>query len=232
MCEKLLANLVVEDYAVELLGTDGNTGEPSVKCRRRRLPRQQLRPRRLPRPQARPRAGRHLPLAPGRQPAGVRAGGAPRRLRLRRLPARRRPRRAVAGDGRGQAPRRGGRPGARHLQRLPGAARGGADPGRHAAQPEPPLPLPRRPSARRARRPPLHLEAAAGRGAPPADRPRRGELRGLARAARRPGGQRPGRLPLRDAGRRAGRRRRAMEPQRRGARHRRHLQPPAATSSA
>src|SRR4029077_16923802 len=42
---------------------------------------------------------------------------------------------------------------------------------------------------------------------------------------RRPGGQRPGRVPLLHAGRDAGRRRSAMEPQRRGARHRRRLQP-------
>ena len=50
----------------------------------------------------------------------------PRRLLLRRLPARRRDRPLLAGDGGGRRVRPRRRAGARHLQRLPGALRGGA----------------------------------------------------------------------------------------------------------
>ena len=155
---------------------------------------------------------------------GLRAGGAARRLRLRRLPARRRHGRAVAGDGGGQAPRRGRRPGARHLQRLPGAC---SRPGCCRA----PCGATRTcassaatstcaSSATTCRSP-----AACGRGQvlrmPIAhaegnyeDSPERLD----ALEAARPGG-----LPLLLA--RPARSTPAVEPQRRGARHRRHRQP-------
>ena len=56
---------------------------------------------------------------------GVDAVDRSRRLLLRRLPARRRDRALRAGDGRGRALRAPRRARARHLQRLPGAVRGG-----------------------------------------------------------------------------------------------------------
>src|SRR6185295_17761589 len=201
------------------------------EMRRRGVSRQQLRSRRLPRLQARARRGDRLPLARRRDDRGVRPGGAPRRLRLRRLPAGRRPRRSLAGDDRGETPRGGGRARTRHLQRLSGPARSGSPAGRDAAQRRPPLPLPGRLPAGRARRPAVHLGAREGPGPPPADRPCRGQLRGRPRGARRARSCRAGRLPLRQARRRGRPRRsrgsgcRAMESERRGPRDRRHLQP-------
>ena len=73
---------------------------------------------------------------------GADAVDRPRRLLLRRLPARRRDRPLRARDGGGRALRPRRRPGARHLQRLPGAVRGGAAARRAAAEHEPALPLP------------------------------------------------------------------------------------------
>ena len=92
---------------------------------------------------------------------GARRGRPARRLRLRRLPARRRHGGALAGDGRGQAPRRGRRAGARHLQRLPDAPRGGPAPRRACRATEPALPLPRRPPAGRAAPTAVHPAAPA-----------------------------------------------------------------------
>ena len=81
-------------------------------------------------------------------------------------------------------------------------------------------------------RPAVHPASCGGAGAAPADRPRRGELRGFARA-RSTRLEADGQVVFRycDAGGRASTRS-AVEPQRRGARHRRRLQRRAATSSA
>ena len=82
----------------------------------------------------------------------------PGRLLVRRLPARRRDRPLRADHARGRGLRRGRRPRARHLQRLPGAVRGRPAARRPAPQPPRPLRLPRR-------RPPSS-SAPARRGSP------------------------------------------------------------------
>ncbi len=70
MCERLLANTVIEEYRVESMTPlrQGSRGRRD-DVRHRRLPRQQLRSRRLPRGQARPRPRRPLHLAQGQRPA-------------------------------------------------------------------------------------------------------------------------------------------------------------------
>ena len=65
----------------------------------------------------------------------------PGRIRPRRLPATRRARSFLTGDGRGGAFRRGRRPGARHLQRIPGPGGGRAAARRVAEEPRPDVPL-------------------------------------------------------------------------------------------
>ena len=144
-------------------------------------------------------------------PARARPRRRPRRLLLRRLPALRRHRRALAGDAGGRRLRRGRRPRHRRLQRLPGADRGRAAARRADAQ----------------RRPEVRLRPGGARPSPrtPAPSPHayaRGERitfpiahhdgnyvadDGDARPAR---GRGPRRLPLR------------RQPERLAARHRRH----------
>ena len=87
-------------------------------------------------------ARRGAALARRPRPARRRRDRRPRRLLLRRLPARRRDRPLLAGDGGGARVRARRRPGARDLQRLPGALRGGPAAGRAAAQRRPALRLP------------------------------------------------------------------------------------------
>ena len=91
----------------------------------------------------RPRAAHPLRLAQGD------AGSAttdlvvvPGRLFLRRLPALRRDRALLAGHGRGPRVCAKGRPGPRHLQRLPDPVRGGPAPGRPHPQHLARIPLP------------------------------------------------------------------------------------------
>ena len=76
-----------------------------------------------------------LHLAPRPGPEGRRRRDPAGRLRLRRLPARRRARALLARHGERGGVREEGRPGPRHLQRLPGAARGRPPAGRDADQP-------------------------------------------------------------------------------------------------
>src|SRR5262245_26154413 len=191
--------------------------------RRRPVPRLQRRPRPAVRAQERPRrAGRARLAQGGRAPGGDARGAAPRRLLLRRLPARRRHGPPLAGDGRRAPLRRGGRSGARRLQRLPGALRVGAPPWRPGAQPRAPLRLRARAGARRARRPALPLAGPRGADPPPADQARRGLLLRAARGARAPRGRRAGGAALLRCGRRRGR---LGEPERRTREHRRVPQP-------
>ena len=68
------------------------------------------------------------------------------------------------------------RPGARHLQRLPGPARGRPAAGRDAAQPRPEVPLRARPRPRRADRHAVHRGVPPRPGAADSDRARRGQL--------------------------------------------------------
>ena len=117
--------------------------------------------------------------------------------------------------------RRARRPGARHLQRLPGPARGRAAARRDAAQPRPQVPLRARPRPRRADRHAVHARRARRAGAAAADRARRRQLLRRRPSARRLEAQPAGRLPLRDA---AGDGRRRGEPERIAQQHRRHLQ--------
>ena len=106
-----------------------------------------------------------------------------------------------------------GRPGRRHLQRLPGAHRGGAAARRPAEEPRPEVPLHhgRRcgwsPPTRRS--PP---RPTVGDGAADPDQPLRGQLHVRRRDAGRAAGRGPGRLALR------------RQPQRLDRRHRRGLQ--------
>ena len=81
-----------------------------------------------------------------------RRGRGPRRLRPRRLPAHRRDRPVLAGDGVGRRARGRRRPGRRHLQRLPGALRG--------------RPAPRRAAEERGAEVPLRDRRRPGRDAP------------------------------------------------------------------
>ena len=78
-----------------------------------------------------------------------------------------------------------GRAGARHLQRLPGAAGGRAPARRDARQPRPALRLPRRLPEGRERRDAVHPAVRAGRGRPDADRPHGRQLHGVAGGPRR-----------------------------------------------
>ena len=164
---------------------------------------------------------------------GLRADRPPRRLRLRRLPAGRRARRPLAGDGRRCE---------RHAEAgglVLGICNGfqvlleaGLLPGAMRRNAEPPLPLPGRLPAGRADGPPVHPQAARRAGAAPADRPRRGELRGLRRERARRASRRSGQVVFRYCTPDGGERTTPSEPERRGAGDRRHLQRGAATCSA
>ncbi len=108
------------------------------------------------------------------RPARRRRGDRPRRLLLRRLPARRRARALLADHGRGRALRPPRRAGARHLQRLPGAVRGGAAAGRAAAEHVAALRLPPgrcSTSSTRTRSGPARARAATGSRSRPSTRP-------------------------------------------------------------
>ena len=96
-----------------------------------------------------------------------------------------------------QAVCRGRRPGARHLQRLPGAARGRPAAGRDAAQPQPAVPVRARATSRSSR-PTRRSRSAcrAGPGAADSDRARRRQLLRRARGRRR-GSRRTGRCVFR-----------------------------------
>ena len=152
MCEQLLANPLIEDYEILVRG--------AAEVRRHPLPRllrRGRRPARLP-----PlRRDAELLWHGDRDLRGVDAIVVPGRLLLRRLPARRRDRPLLARDGGGARVRARRRPGARHLQRLPGALRGGPAPGRAAAQRRAALRLPPgRARSSRTRRTPFTRAAA------------------------------------------------------------------------
>ena len=102
------------------------------------------------------REERRIRLAQGHEPGRRRRRDPARRLRARRLPAHRCHRPLLADHGRGAPLCRRRRPGARHLQRLPGAARGRSAAGRDAAQRQPAFPLRARPRAGRAHRHAVH----------------------------------------------------------------------------
>ena len=109
----------------------------------------------LLRREARARPGRRVRLAQGHEPRRRRRRDPARRLRARRLPAHRRDRALLADHAGGADVRRRRRAGARHLQRLPGAARGRPAAGRDAAQPQRQVPVrarPRQASSRPTRR--------------------------------------------------------------------------------
>ena len=87
---------------------------------------------------------------------------------------------------------RGRRPGPRHLQRLPGAARSRAAAGCDASQPQRKVPV--RARAVRVEQTDTPFTLAAAPGSPPhADRARRGQLLRRARRPRSPGEEPPGR---------------------------------------
>ena len=147
-------------------------------------------PRGWPAP-SRARCGTSRPTSRRRRghPAG--------RLRLRRLPARRRDRPLQPDHGRRPRVRRARRAGARHLQRLPGAGRGGLVPGallRNATLRFEPLGPPRG----RAADTPFTRALAAGPDAAHADRPRRGQLLPAATTSSTRSSARAGPLPLRE----------------------------------
>ena len=157
-------------------------------------------------------APRHGPQGRGRRHP---AGG----LRLRRLPSGGRARALLARHGERREVRRAGRPGPRHLQRFPGAPRGGTPSRSDAHQPRPPLRLPRCPHARRERRDAVHIALSEGERREDADRPHGGQLHGASRRARQARTRGPRRVPLL---RPRGARHRRGQSERRGARHRRH----------
>ena len=141
MCERLLANPLIEDYEVVgsrtsrvrfgVLRFPGSCDEVDALLACRRF------------------ADAELLWHGDRDLRGRRRRRGARRLLLRRLPARRRDRALLAGDGGGARVRARRRPGARHLQRLPGALRGRPAAGRAAAQRVAALRLP--PGRRRGR---------------------------------------------------------------------------------
>ena len=125
LCEKLLANPLIEDFEVVDRSADEVGGAP--------VPRLLRRARRAARLLAAVGEAR-LVWHEEHRPRRARRGRRPRRLLLRRLPAGRRDRPLLAGDGGGGRVRRGRRPRARDLQRLPGPLRGGAAARRAARQ--------------------------------------------------------------------------------------------------
>ena len=162
MCERLLSNPLIEDYEiVESAGADSIGSSPGGELPGRRWNRLAPIPlgvrlaansrggeRRvkfgvvrfpgscddvdaLHAARARRRGGDAVARRP--RPPGRRRGDRPRRLLLRRLPARRRDRAVRAGDGGGRRVRARRRPRARDLQRLSGPVRGAAAAGRAAA---------------------------------------------------------------------------------------------------
>ena len=104
----------------------------------------------------------------------------------------------LAGDGGGRRVRARRRPGARHLQRLPGAVRGGAAAGRAAAERRAALRLP--PGRRRGRRTPTRRSRARARAGERLSIPVKhttGRYYAPDERARRARGERPGAAPLR-----------------------------------
>ena len=161
-----------------------------------------------------PRRRRRAPVARRRDRRRRRRGRRARRLRPRRLPAARRHRPLLAGDGRRSpsSPRDGG-PVVGHLQRLPGAHRGRAAARRAAEEPGPEVPLHHRRGAGRvdrARRSPPTARAGSVLRIPI------NHFEGNYTCSPETLGRAPGRGPDRAPLRR--------QPQRVGRRHRRHLQ--------
>ena len=115
-----------------------------------------------------------------------RRGRGARRVRARRLPAHRRHRPVLAGDGRGRRARRRRRSGRRHLQRLPGAHRGRPAPRRAAEERRAHVPVrDRRARGREHRDRCSPAWPSAGRRAAHPDQPLRGQLRVRSRHAAR-----------------------------------------------
>ena len=167
------------------------------ESRRHRLPRLQLRPRLQGGDRAVHRRPRRDGLARRHRAAeGPRPDRPAGRLLLRRLPALRGYGGALADHGRGQGRRGARRRHRRHLQRLPGALRGGLAARRPAAQRPPQVQLQGRRPGRGQRPDPLHRGLC---GPPPGDddgRQWRGQFLRRRRDARPAGGRGPGRLPL------------------------------------
>ena len=123
MCQRFLTNPVIEDAVVDARGRGRGRGrEPTG--RGRPLPGHQLRARRASRPSALVGGEAELLWHGDADARRRRRRRRARRVRPRRLPAPRRHRPLLAGDGRGGRVRRRRWPGRRHLQRLPGAHRG------------------------------------------------------------------------------------------------------------
>ena len=178
MCEKLLANPLIEDYEIldarltvdvrfGVIRFPGSCDEVDAVLACERVP------------GASAQLLWHGDARPGRR----RRRRRPRRLLLRRLPARRRDRALLAGHGVGHPLRRRRRARARDLQRLPGALRGGPAAGRAAAERRAALHLPpgepRGRAGARCRSPPTARRRAA------VD-PRQAHDRPLLRASRGP----------------------------------------------
>ena len=114
-----------------------------------------------------------------------RCGRPPGRVLVRRLPALRRDRPLLAGDAGGRGVRRRGRPGARHLQRLPDPLRGRAAAGRAPPERVALVRLPRRRRPRGAGGHAVHLAVRARPAPRHPGQARRGLLVRAARARRR-----------------------------------------------
>ncbi len=191
---ELFANPLIETWwidgdAGEAVASDGapasGEGPPpwAVPCagslpregRGRRLPGLELRPGRAARRPAGGCGGR-APVARVDRSPRLRPRDPARRLRLRRLPARRRHRALQPDHGRGPRPRGARRAGARHLQRVPGARGGRARAGRPAAERVAALRAPLDAAFRRAVRHAVHAGGPCRSDAAHADRARRGLL--------------------------------------------------------
>ena len=138
MCEKLLANPLVEDY--EIIVDVTLSGALRMKFGVLQFPGSCDEVDALARRAAGGR--RRAAVAWRARPQGRRRDRRARRVLLRRLPARRRDRALLAGDGVGDRLRRRRRAGARDLQRLSGAVRGASAARRAARQRQPALHLP------------------------------------------------------------------------------------------
>ena len=164
---ELLSNPLIEAFEVEGSATRrqrgaagrGGAGRPVDRAHRHRpVPGLQPGHRRGQRRHARRRGARD-PVARGGGPRRRRRRAAAGRLRVRRLPPGRRDRPVQPGDARRGRLRGPRRPGARDLQRLPGARRGGPRARGAAAQPRPPVRVPRGHAAARAPRHAVHARA-------------------------------------------------------------------------
>ena len=194
MARDLLANPLIESFTIEL-GSDRIVSD-GPRYRGRHVPRLERRRGRSARARV-PRRRARSRLACGRSAAGGNRGRDPaRRLLLRRLPPLRRDRPLRAGDGVGERVRGRGRPGARHLQRLPDPLRGGAAAGRAAPQSPAAVPLRRRDGDGREHDERLRRQLVGGRGARDPDQARRGQLVRRRRPACLARGQRADRVPL------------------------------------